>query len=139
MHLLNAHLEELFRILSDYDSFFLNSQQSSSLCTTRAYAQCPLGRDSTELLRASVCNCVFSHTAFPPRCSTTLRSSSRVVDSSSCAAARLCLNPQCSEMHPLCTAIRTRSVLSHPPGVKPQRPSPEIKTTCKFLAYIHSI
>jgi hypothetical protein len=25
--------------------------------------------------------------------------------------------------------IRTRSVISHPPGVKPQRPSPEIRHT----------
>jgi hypothetical protein len=32
-------------------------------------------------------------------------------------------------VQPLCTAIRTRSVLSHPPGMKPQRPSPEIKHT----------
>jgi hypothetical protein len=32
-------------------------------------------------------------------------------------------------MHPLCMAIRTHNVLSHPPGVKPQRPSPEIRHT----------
>jgi hypothetical protein len=33
-------------------------------------------------------------------------------------------------MQLLCMAIRTRSVLSHPPGMKPQRPlKPEIKST----------
>jgi hypothetical protein len=42
-------------------------------------------------------------------------------------------------VHPLCTALRTRSVLSHPPGVKPQRPSPEIKQTpANALTHIHS-
>jgi hypothetical protein len=45
-------------------------------------------------------------------------------------------------VHPLCTALRTRSVLSHPPGVKPQRPSPEIKQTpckCTTTTYIYNI
>ena len=50
---------------------------------------------------------VFSYTVLPPRYSATLRSSSRVEDSSPCAFARLCLTPQSPELHPLCTAIRT--------------------------------
>jgi hypothetical protein len=41
----------------------------------------------------------------------------------SCAATRLCLTLQSSKVHPLCMAFRTRSVLSHPPNVKPQRTS----------------
>jgi hypothetical protein len=68
-HLLNALLAECLEssvILTSVnseqeslDSVLLHSQQSSSaLC---AYAQCPLGRALTELLRDSVCNCV-SHT-----------------------------------------------------------------------------
>jgi hypothetical protein len=41
-------------------------------------------------------------------------------------------------VHPLCTALRTHNVLSHPPGVKPQRPSPEIKHN-SLQTYNHSI
>jgi hypothetical protein len=41
-------------------------------------------------------------------------------------------------MHSLCTAIRTRSVLSHPPGVKPQRPlTLKSNNPCKCIPNIH--
>jgi hypothetical protein len=138
MHPLNAHLAELSES-SVILSLLPKLTEEFYLCALLALAQCPLGRASHNPQQNSVCNCVFSHIALPPRCSATLRSSSRVVDSNSYVVAHLCMNPQYSEMHPLCTAIRTRSVLSHPPGVKPQRSSPEIKTTCNYLAHIHNI
>jgi hypothetical protein len=37
-------------------------------------------------------------------------------------------------------AIRTRSILSHPPGVKPQRPlKPEIKQLLQMQNYKHTL
>jgi hypothetical protein len=125
-HMLNAHLAELHRILSDSGSL-LNSQQSSSNCTL-CLCSMPTWQSlqnphrilsATVSLIHSLASKVFNNLeVFPELLIPVL-----------VPQARLCLNPQCSEVHPLCTAIRTRSVLSHPPGVKPQRPSPEIKHT----------
>jgi hypothetical protein len=122
LHLLNALLAELSES-SVILVFFFNSQQSSS-SSTSCLCSMPTWQSSLQnLQQSSVCNCVLSYTALPPRYSTTLRSSSPELLIQSCASARLCLTPQSSEVHPLCTALRTRSVLSHPPGMKPQRPS----------------
>jgi hypothetical protein len=88
-------------------------------------SQCPLGRviqnsqpifclsscsmptyqSFIELLRYSVCNCVSPHPCLL-RCSTNSKFFLRVNDFSFCAhLARLCLNPQSSEVH-LCTGIQ---------------------------------
>jgi hypothetical protein len=151
MHLLNAHLAELQKILSDSiflkdsqqssflcaplytcsmptwqsstkflrDSVFcLNSQQSSFNCTLYLYSM-PSWQSFTKLLRDSICNCVFPHTTLPPEVFNNLKGLLLSCRFQSYAAAHLCLNLQCSEVHPLCTALRTCSVLSHPPGMKP--------------------
>jgi len=129
LHLLNPHLAELFRILSDSSSPFWTHSQ---VLPNALWCICsmPTCQSSSQNSKQSFCLILcISYTALPPRYSTTLRSFPWVVDSSSCAAARICLTPQSWEMHPLCTTIRTCSVLSHPPSMKPQRPSPEIRHT----------
>jgi hypothetical protein len=142
MHLLNAYLAELsessvilvlFELIAE---FLLNASLCiCSMPTWQSFYRTPQ-RFCLQLC-SSPQPCLL-------RCSTTSKVFSRVDDFNFCAhLARLCLTPQSSEMHPLCTAIRTRSVLSHPPGVKPQRPLKlEIKQNpckCLNITYIHSI
>jgi hypothetical protein len=57
MHLLDAHLAELPRILSDSVSFELPAEFLPQM-HRNAYAQCPLGRALQNPQQNSVCNCV---------------------------------------------------------------------------------
>ena len=73
LHLLNAHLAGLYKILSDSVSSELTVE------FLQLHLVPVLNAHLAELLQnsqlSSVCNCVFSHTALPPRYSATLRSS----------------------------------------------------------------
>jgi hypothetical protein len=65
LHLLNALLAELLRILSD-SGLLSNSQQSSFLCALLYTRSMPTWQSSTESSSDSVCNCVLTYTALPP-------------------------------------------------------------------------
>jgi hypothetical protein len=89
---------------------------------TRAYAQCPLGRAPTGPSASSVCDCVSATQpclqgvqqpcGFPPELMTSV-----------CASARLCLTPHEFRSATSVHGHQNLNVLSHPPSVKPQRPS----------------
>jgi hypothetical protein len=111
LHWLNAHLEELYRTQRD----FLSSVHSLH----------QLNAHLAEFYRTPQRFCLrlsSLYISLPPEVFNNLTGLPRV-DFNFCAHLEcLYLAPQSSEMHPLCTAIRTCNVLSHPPGVKPQRP-----------------
>ena len=121
------------RILSD-SCFYLNSQQSSfvhSLHLLNAHLA-ELHRTPREFLSPTM----FFSTALPPRYSFELMISVHVPTWHAFVwthRIQKCFSA---------LAIRTHNILSHPPGMKPQRPlKPEIKNSCKWKpkAHIYSI
>jgi hypothetical protein len=139
LHLLNAHLVELFRILSDSGSSLRTHNRVLPQCTT------------VHMLNAHLAELYRTHNRFLSATVSLIHSlASKVFNnlevflelliSAIVPTARLRLNSVVFKNAPLCTAIRTHSVLSHPPGVKPQRLlKPEIKNSCKCLTYIYNI
>jgi hypothetical protein len=111
-------LGRALRILSDSASFEFTAE--FLLQCTLCLCSMPTWQSFTELVRDSVCNCVFSHTALPPEVFNNLKGlPPELLISDLVPQHAFVSTPQCLKVHPLCTALRTRSFLSHPPGVKP--------------------
>jgi hypothetical protein len=131
IHWLNAHLAELHRILSD-SVFFFNSQQSSPFNAPQRIRSMPTWQSSTEFSTELCLQLCFSHTALPPRYSTTLRSSfAKLLTSVLVPQHVFGLTRSIQKCILRAPMFRDRNTLPRPPGMKPQRPSYEIKQPCK--------
>jgi hypothetical protein len=107
LHLLDALLAELLRILSD-SGLLRTHHRVLLLCTPCTCAQCPLGRALQNSQQNYVFNCVSATQPYLLRCSATSKvfPLPELLILSSCASARPCLTPQSSEVHS-CTGIQS--------------------------------